>query len=81
MGLWISSIKINEKRGVRKIPKARRVISHGVKRSRQVVLEGQVAMKPLVQGTLPEQRGGGRGCCDGAFAVPEERGKVIGVGL
>jgi len=71
-GLRIMQIKIGEKIIVAQVPQARSVISHGVINAGNIVLQGQVSMKALMQRVLTKQGGGrGRGG-DGTSAVPEE---------
>ena len=47
-GLWISIIKMCEKLVVGQVPESGSLISHGVELTGEVVMEGNVAVVPLV---------------------------------
>ena len=53
--LWIRRVKISEKGGVGKVDKARRVISKGVERARDVVFKRHISVEALVHGVVTEK--------------------------
>ena len=79
--LWIGSIKIGEKVSIGQVKKARGVIGHGVLFAGDKVASFHIAVESLVQRLLAQHRGGGRGCRDRAFAIPEEGAKVVSLGV
>ena len=75
--LWIVLCEMGEKGAVSKGKHAGGVVGHAIEGARQVVMERDIAVVPLVQRHEAQQvrrrfRSGGR-----AFAGPEEGGKVV----
>jgi hypothetical protein len=80
-GLWVASVEVSEKEWVSQFKQAGSVVGHGIPGSRDVILDGQVAMMALMDGLHAKEIGGGRRSGDGAFVVPEEGDEVVGVGF
>ena len=76
--LWISRIKISEKRGVGKVGKTRRIVRKRVERARHVVFKRDIAVEALVHRMLAEKRRGGRRGSNGASSVPKKGSEIVG---
>lgn len=68
---------MGEKGVVSEVPPAARVISHDIGGARDVVMEGHIAVVPLMQGIEAEQVGTGRTCRGRAFSRPGKGGLIV----
>ena len=75
--LWILGVEVSKQLSVSQVPQAGAVVSHDVGRSRDVVMLGQVAMMPLVEGCQAQEVGSRTSGGGGSFAVPVQSRCVV----
>ena len=76
--LWIARVEVGEQLGVRQVPQAGAVVSHGVGGARDVVVLCQVSVVALVEGCQSEQVGCRSSSGGGPLAVPVQSRGVVG---